>query len=313
MLETEDQLCEILSGIGYDEHEVVMMDVPGVARKAFAVEITAGEAMDLWAEFRSISEQTGMWPVLHACWLNDAGSWREAVLNEDAFMRRPYGWEPSGADRDLSPQAICAGVEMADIQAVLVAHNRLYSEDLEENFEYSIGHTKERFGKVPSLDEINKLIAEKRITSYFEFERWMLEWEIQYSGASDVLEPEYCDHIDWYEPQGQAQALILLPTTKPWEALAYMHWYGAENVGSEASIAMLRHWHDKYGAELVAHYGTMLQFNAKSGPKDIFESFDLAFEQEALAPCTTALAGVLLRDHARSLMKTRRWFLHERP
>ncbi|HIK18118.1 MAG TPA: DUF4253 domain-containing protein [Leptolyngbyaceae cyanobacterium M33_DOE_097] len=95
--------------------------------------------------------------------------------------------------------------------------------------------------------------------------------------------------------------------------LAYLHWFGAWASGTPVVIGFLKQWHQRYNAELVCHYGTMLQLTVEKRPATPAEAFDLAWQQEALAPCTTLLPGVTLRDHARSLLTVNRWFLHERP
>jgi hypothetical protein len=83
--------------------------------------------------------------------------------------------------------------------------------------------------------------------------------------------------------------------------------------GTTVAIGFLKKWHQEYNAELVYHYGTMLQLNVGRRPTTPEAAFDLAWQQEALAECTTILPGVALRDHARSLLIVDRWFLHERP
>jgi hypothetical protein len=120
-------------------------------------------------------------------------------------------------------------------------------------------------------------------------------------------------HIDWFDPEDQPTALMLMPTTRPWETLAYHPWYAAEGVGSAAVIALVERWHARYQAELVAHWGTMLQFVVGRRPADLEEARALAREQILFAPCTTLLSGVTLDEHARALLEVDRWFVHERP
>ncbi|WP_428268063.1 DUF4253 domain-containing protein [Haliangium sp.] len=68
-----------------------------------------------------------------------------------------------------------------------------------------------------------------------------------------------------------------------------------------------------FGAEIVAHYGTMLQLIVSRRPDDIDDAWALAYAQQLVAECTTVLPGISLRDHARALMHADRWFLHQRP
>jgi hypothetical protein len=52
-----------------------------------------------------------------------------------------------------------------------------------------------------------------------------------------------------------------------WQVAAYVSFFGAEVPGgAERLIAVLRSWHERYGAELVAHYGTMLEFVVRRPP-----------------------------------------------
>ena len=78
-------------------------------------------------------------------------------------------------------------------------------------------------------------------------------------------------------------------------------------------IALLRSWRERFGAELVAHWGNMLQLVVEHPPTDADTAWELAWEQTLVAPCTIWLPGTPLREYARSLIGANRWFLHERP
>jgi hypothetical protein len=120
------------------------------------------------------------------------------------------------------------------------------------------------------------------------------------------------EHLDWFTPLRQTTALLFLPVAHGWESLAYLHWFGAGN-DSEFFVALLRLWYERFGAELVAHYGTMLQFVVNRPPANLEEATELARQQVIAAPCTTMLAGVGLEHHARALIGLEKWCLHERP
>jgi hypothetical protein len=121
-------------------------------------------------------------------------------------------------------------------------------------------------------------------------------------------------YLEWFEPTDMDVAVILLPTPHGWHAPAYLSFFGAEGPGgAEKLVAILRLWHDRHGAELLAHYGTMLEFVVDRPPQTIDEAWQLAREQVLIAPCTTAPRGVPLRQHARALIGRSTWFLHERP
>lgn len=121
------------------------------------------------------------------------------------------------------------------------------------------------------------------------------------------------DVDDWFEPADDDRtAIVFLPTPHGWESLAWLDFYGTE-IGDDAHVALLHRWHQEYGAELVAHFDTMLQFVVKAPPSDEDAALALARQQVMIAPCTTLLPGIALRAHARRLIGSERWFLHERP
>lgn len=107
--------------------------------------------------------------------------------------------------------------------------------------------------------------------------------------------------------------LVLLPTPHGENALAYEHWYGLERGRVEGFIALLRRWRERYGAELFAHYGTMLEFVVTQPPADLDAALALTREHALAAPCTLDLSGTAQRHHALGLVGHGDWFLHERP
>lgn len=120
------------------------------------------------------------------------------------------------------------------------------------------------------------------------------------SGRQDTFDPDNA----W---------LVLLPTRHSENALAYMHWYGMERGPADGFIALLRRWRERHGAELFAHYGTMLEFVVRQPPADLETALALAREHERAAPCTLALPGIPRGHYALGLVGHGDWFLHERP
>lgn len=127
----------------------------------------------------------------------------------------------------------------------------------------------------------------------------------------DDFDYEGDDYISGFDPTGMPTYLVLLPTAHSWHALAYMHFWASGN--AESHLALLASWRERYGAELVAHYGTMLEFRVERPPRTLEQALPLAREQVAAAPCTTLLPCVGLTAHARALVGRTHWFLHERP
>ena len=145
-----------------------------------------------------------------------------------------------------------------------------------------------------------------------DIDRWMLDWQTQH-GARYLGDT---DPAPWFEPDGDDCFLLFLPTPNGEESLAYIHFWSEEAVPGatpEVLIAMLRSWRENHGADLVAHWGTMLQFVVTRPPTSMDDARSLAWEHYRVAPCTTLLPGQEVRDYARSLVSTDRWFLHERP
>lgn len=121
-----------------------------------------------------------------------------------------------------------------------------------------------------------------------------------------------------FKRTGNARAtawLLFLPFGSGAETLAVLAFWGQELPGStpERLVAILEYWNRLYAAELVANWGTMLQFVVSRPPHTLKDSWTLAVEQELIAPATLVLPGVSLRNHARVLIDRDRWFLHERP
>ena len=122
------------------------------------------------------------------------------------------------------------------------------------------------------------------------------------------------DHLEWYEPRGQPVALLLLPVGASEDVAAYVPFYGAWDApGHAALVAVLRGWRERWGAELVAAWGTMLQLAVERPPQDRDAALELAGQQRIVAPDTLRLPGVSRRAHAEALAGREEWFLHERP
>ncbi len=198
------------------------------------------------------------------------------------------------------------------MESFLASRQASRTEYLEDCIDFSLASTRDHFGSCPDRSQIEALIQNNTVQSYVDLEQWLLNWELQNFGKAAIVASD-TRYLDWFEPDSPQAPLLLLPTEHSWECLAYLHWYGACSAGTPIAMGFLKQWHQQYGAELVCHYGTMLQFIVGRPPTTLEEAFQLAWEQETLAECTTILPGVCLRDHARSLLTVDRWFLHERP
>lgn len=153
--------------------------------------------------------------------------------------------------------------------------------------------------------ELEKLRSSGELETYGQLQRWMLAWEA--GNLPDGLKAPTDDHLEWTD---WGTGVLLLPTPRSWEVMAYLEFWGT---ATEVVAGLVRHWVKQYGAELVAHFGTILQFAVTRPPSTLQQALRLAWEQETVAECTTITRGVSLLDHARVLVGRNQWLLHERP
>jgi hypothetical protein len=260
-----------------------------------AIDMVSAELRELWGAARELVPKLGRWPVA-------AMSWWNRPVDEGVFARISYG------DRDSSPQAICERAERIDGKQALAPWlfdgEQYYARHWDKLVAFHLQQSEWRRGAAPTPEELGA--AELR-PDHVELERRLLAWE-EARQPSEL--PERGLHLDWFDA-GEC-SLLLLPTDRGEEAPAWLSFYGAEGEGGhERLIALLRSWRERYGAELVANWGTMLQLTVSAPPQTLDEAFELAVEQWATATHTVAQGTI--RDHARALVGRQEWFLHSRP
>lgn len=291
--------------------ELPILDTP---ETAFAIEIGPGELEWAWREMRGLLEVTQRWPVGVAL-LFQGPSWEARLREEDLFSR--FFYQQAENAGDVSPRGILAAADKVDVSAFLArvaAHINYQDASLGSSYEEELPHllqeTQHKCGRAPALEWVLDTLRAGEGINRFTLERLLFEWEqVHCKDAPLDVDPGY---QDWLEEEPYPSALLLLPTPHPWDTLAYLHFYAAESWGSEYFVALGRSWQERFGAELVAHYGTMLQVIARR-PTTPQEAFQLALEHDLAAWNTLSGPGVTLRDHARYLLGHERWFLHHRP
>ena len=160
-------------------------------------------------------------------------------------------------------------------------------------------------GAAPEMDELMAVARDAPAPS-FAVERFLFDWEDSISATTPDLR-----YQDWFDPSPLPVALAFLPTPRPWEVFAFVHsLYGTDHI---PLIAEAKSWHDSWGAEPVALWGTMVQFVVARPPVDREQRWQIAVAHGRLAPDTLAGPGVTVREHARALGVLDRWFLHARP
>jgi Domain of unknown function (DUF4253) len=303
MLNTIEAISNLLKGTFLEGSAIRQLEIDESDECAIEIKVPRTSALDAWHLMRAKLKGTQQYPIVTEGWGSD-----------DYFSRFYYREEEeAGKLRGVSPRAIIAEASTVNLDDFLSVQRIASKEFLEDSIEFSLEETREHFGRCPNDLEVRELIHKNIIHSTVDLEKWLFEWELKHFDRDDVLATPDTRYLDWYEPNTQLVTLIVLPIENGWDALAYIHWFGACSAGTSVAIGFLKKWFQQYGAELVCHYGTMLQLEVESLPETPEESFELAWQQEALAECTTILPGVSLRHHARSLLSVNRWFLHERP
>ena len=310
VIDTTEQLAQAVTGTPLAGRTTLRLPVPG-GRAVLAVQIEASELLPCWAAARQLTPSTGRAPVAVTTWGTSGGDWTQRIESADLFSR--FGFLAPEGTVGVDPDDILARVSQVDLGAFLaqqVAETSEY-QTIEEDLEEELEHTKERTGRAPSPDEVAAATLDGApLQTVFDLDRWLDRWEQSFAPIEAEGTPG--GHLDWFQPD-DAVALLLLPLESAAGALAYCHWYGADGEPSEPHIALLQSWEERFGAQLVAHWGTMLQFQVDRPPATADQAWQLALEQTLIAPCTIQLPGLSLREHARALIGRDRWFLHERP
>ena len=312
MIESTEELRELLADTFLAKSRIAVATVEDTQENVFAIEVSEDPVL-AWAHLRGLAGKTGRWPVLTLLHSSRADPWEERVRKADLFSRYYFRDERKEDRKDDSPDAVLRAAEGLDVSRGF----RDFSEDnsitLEEYLEVTLEGTQGLFGMGPPMPSPAAFLREHALRTQESIERWFFEWELANCPSPLALPERGLSHIAWYEEGLESQALLLMPTPNGWEVPAYINWFASGRRNSQFVVAMLRDWHATYGAELVAHFGTMLQFQVARRPQTAAEAFQLAWHQHLIAPGTTILPGISPRDHARALMHTDRWFLHERP
>lgn len=286
------------------------LPVPGHAGAAsgeiaWAAQVPVPEREALWQVARALVVQgSGRWPVVTTLWSGSTEAPEPEALADDLFMRFPY--EQGAARDDVSPRSFIAtarGIGADEVLAELA--ESFYPLDEKDQLDAWRGELAAAGVPEEACAGFDAAWAECA-GDRLRFERWLAALE-EAHGAAD---PER-GRQERFDPDNAW--LVLLPTPHSEEALAYLHWYGMERGRADGFIALLRRWREQHGAELWAHYGTMLEFTVRQPPQDFDSALALAREHDLAAPCTLALPGIALRHHALGLVGHGTWFLHERP
>ncbi|MFI6079121.1 DUF4253 domain-containing protein [Actinoplanes sp. NPDC051343] len=138
--------------------------------------------------------------------------------------------------------------------------------------------------------------------------RWIYDRLLADPTLAAALQPQVDAMIGtqyWFVPQ--TVQLVLLPTPLPWLAPYWFDYWGTQD--STWLSAVERNWHHRWGAELVASWGTMLQFLASRQPEPGEQAWELAGQLKKVGTSLQMDQWLL----ALALPHTDAWFLHDRP
>lgn len=116
-----------------------------------------------------------------------------------------------------------------------------------------------------------------------------------------------------YDYQGKPRPglkLVLVPTTEPWQAIAWLH-FGGWNAcpEPEVHVAVHRYWHDVYGAELVCISRDVVEMRVARPVRDRADALKLAREQFHYSGGDLVYQGFgALRPLATSLIDADAWY-----
>lgn len=305
MIGDPNELAAAFEGTVLGGRPVEVFDIPRHDMAALAVAITPDEVVAGWTAARELLEVSGRWPVATTSW--NLGP----VDPEELFSRVPF---EGNSRHDPAPSAVIARAEAIDAAEHIAERLAVLREDepVDEWIDHEVAETHAKFGVAPTVEQVRHAVADEGLKSRVDLDRWFFGWELANVEQPISLQPPDLWYQEWYQPSGQQSAIVFLPTPRPWETLAFMSWWASELAGgNEPLVAVLHDWYNRFGAELVAHWGTVLQIVVSRRPCDPEAAWSLALEHELIAPYT--LHQLPVREHARMLLQSERWLLHERP
>ena len=297
---TPDGVARCLAGTalaGAPLSEVPLPEAPGAT---WVIDLGDRDLVAAWREARKAVEGLGLYPVAVTTW--GLPDWPAA----DLFSRFYYG-----GGEDVAPRSVIARSRALSAEEALrrfAFDDDWGAEHWDDVVRHHLELTRHHAGAAPDA----AVLADVPVGDERGLERRLMAWEEDHRPTDP---PELSASFGWFDPRPDDPAgLVLLPITEPCHAAGYLAFYGADGEGRhEALLRLMSEWQDRFGAQLVASWGTMLQFVVSAPPRTLDEAFDLAAQHADVAPCTTMLPGEGIRQLARHLWCGERWFLHERP
>lgn len=241
------------------------------------------DLLEMWRIARGLVPRIGRWPV--------------AVDADPFYLVAP-------PDARLAADELAAAADAADPREVFPARVN----DRPETVEDLARLLAYRFPRHPEL--AGRMVQElSDPTTEPEWDAWLYELLI---ADADLRAEVEVGHLrgtrTWYRPP--RIAIALLPDARGWLAPAFLSFHSCETGDRAAGLAAVqRRWEQDYRAELVAHWGTMLQYTVGRPPQDPADAYRVAGEHKDIASSLQMYRYEL----ALALPGSDAWFLHDRP
>ena len=275
MMEDADDLAEALTptaltGFSVDDGPGGTFVVPGIDPDGL---------LEAWRAARSVVPVTGRWPVMITAEDDILDGEDPSDFDDlDRAARKIDPWDP--------PWRVISDDDPLVPARDLRSHLRGFPAELVEVASTQLA--------MPTAEPV--------------LERWIYDRLL----ADPTLAEPFQEQVDamvgtrhWFVPT--SVRLVLLPTALPWLAPYWLHYWGTDD--STWLSAVQYQWHLQWGAELVASWGTMLQFIVSRQPEPGEQAWELAGQLKKVGTSLQVQQWLL----ALALPHTDAWFLHDRP
>ncbi|NND01682.1 MAG: DUF4253 domain-containing protein [Acidimicrobiia bacterium] len=279
---------DALVAAGYGERSVEV--IPFGSHGAAVVPLQEGDdEVEVWRAIKEAVGPSGCYPVY--------------VMQDD--LERPL----------LAPGEIL-DLATADRGRLWAIREQLFARNpwpvqapIADTFHYKA--TVRRFGHGPTEPEL----AEADLATEDDLDEFLWRWERATFGDEAVIAAGQPDDVHWFDPGITDQKLLVVPVPDGPNTVRVLGFYPTDDHPDwiEPLGADLAAWHRDFGAELIANYGTMLQFVVNDPPRDLDTAYQLAKEHDLVATSTLPAPGLTRRHYAADLIGRTRWFLHDRP
>lgn len=297
---TLQQVQNALEGTELESVSVKEFQILDSDQSAIVLRINPKQIEASWHIVRQLIDETRRWPIVTSVVTNDDSL--SPKLADQLFSRFFYSESPG--NHDQSPQKIVERSRSVNVDDFLAQRaTNLGEDECFEVVEHLLDQAVSVTGKIPDMETLDSSL----IYQPHMIDRHIHDYEVE----NNLFAPNPTFRWSWYEPDNAY--LVLLPVERPWDALAYIHWWPTTWPGAEYYIALGNRWHERYGAELACHYGTMLQCFVARPPQYPAEAWGLAREHALASTYQFSATGTEVREYASGLLSTDRWFFHDRP